>query len=224
MDRYLPVRLQEAAAAANIPKEPAAVHAIKHPEMPTAPQTEPYHYRAAPQEGANALQNRAKAPQDRPNARAKAPEAVSPARAHASAPTPAPVNQPYITPMPVAKKPESVVLQPELNSAQAALKGAKGLERPIESTNDIGCVQQAMEFLNIDGVDRDADDDLEAPSSFCCPITTVSLLSEAVALSAVCAVALLQCALLCACSCHLQGVIHRVAIYCAAVGCFLFSK
>lgn len=156
LDRYLPQQLQEEAAAAAAAQETTAAKTEKHKDKPTAVK-------------AQVQKERAVAPQSRPSPVALPPPYVG------KPVTSAPANsQSYITPMPIGIKAKRAVLQQEVNGD--GTKGvAKGHKSPIESSEDIGRIEQGMEFLNMDGVEREADDDLEAPSSFCCPITTVGL-------------------------------------------------
>lgn len=164
MDRYLPQKLQDEAAAAMAARQAAA--AQNYQENPTAarPERPPAAKPERHQERGIALQSR--------------PSSVPTPPPHVAMPilAPAPATQPYITPMPTGIKPKrsSISQQNAGQDSRTAQASAKAYKQPIEGGVDIGQVQQGMEGLAIDGAGRDGDDDLEAPSSFCCPITTVS--------------------------------------------------
>ena len=154
LDRYLPQKLQEQAAAAAAAQETITAKSEKRIDRPAADKGQVQKERA---------------PQSRPS-----PVALPPPYVGKPATSAPPNSQSYITPMPTGINAKHAVLQQEVNG-NGTQWAAKGHKFPIESSEDIGHIEQGMEFLNMDGVEREADDDLEAPSSFCCPITTVSV-------------------------------------------------
>lgn len=163
MDRFLPKKLQEAAAAATAAKAKAAGTAGK-PEQQQATfaagNADKYIERAA-----------VPPPPSRPS------PVASPTTLFNELPTAVPVSRPYITPMPAGIKPRRAILQQDegVNGSVGQVQ-SKGHNPPLGTFNDLGQIEieQGMDFLHIDGPDRDGIDDLDAPSSFCCPITTVS--------------------------------------------------
>ena len=158
MDRFLPQKLQEAAAAATAAKAKAAGTAGK-PE-----QQQPKF--AAPKTDKN--KERVAVPPSRPS------PAASPTVPFKEPVAAAPVSRPYITPMPAGIKPRRAILQQD--EAVNGIVGqvvTKGQSPPPGIIDEFGQIEQGMEFLNMDGP---LPDDLDAPSSFCCPITTVGAL------------------------------------------------
>ena len=159
MDRFLPKKLQEAAAAATAARAKTAGTADRNPGniFGNIAMTGALPSRASPVASPNTLPK---------NAPVAAPQ----------------ISRPYYTPMPADIKPAGIkpkraILQQdaEVNSTGGGLGiPASGYKQPIKTTDDIGQIQEGMEFLAVSGTDRADDDDLEAPSSFCCPITTVS--------------------------------------------------
>ena len=149
MDTYLPQRLQDEAAAASLARETAAAAAApkpaKQPRVSSPTSTLP-----------NASQANG----------SQAPKAATPVAQYATQ-----ASQPYVTPMPVSVKYSSQV--GPLRDVQQ--EPPKAYKHPIESTADIGQgesvaqLEQGLEVLD----SNDDEEDLEAPSSFCCPITTV---------------------------------------------------
>ena len=149
MDTYLPQRLQDEAAATSLAREAAAAAAAPKPaKQPRV---------SSP---TSILSNASQA------TGSQAPKAAAPVAQYATQ-----ASQPYVTPMPVSVK----------STSQAGpLRGVqqqppKAYKHPIESTADIGQgqsvaqLEQGLEVLDL----NDDEEDLEAPSSFCCPITTV---------------------------------------------------
>lgn len=156
MDRFLPQKLQEAAAAATAAKARAAGTAAK-------PEPQQAKFVAAK---ADKNKERAAGPPSRPS------PVASPTKPFKEPIATAPVSRPYITPMPAGIKPRRAILQQD--------EGANGIMGQVLSKgnnptpgiiDEFGQVEQGMEFLNMDAP---LPDDLDAPSSFCCPITTVS--------------------------------------------------
>ena len=160
MDKYLPQSLQDEAAASSSAREAAAADAKPH-----KPQT---------------IQHVPLPP---------VPTPISPVSCQPMVPKttpaislPSQLGQPYITPMPVntnsLKQQATAPSQNGWTAEAGKSEQAQGFKRPIESTADVGLshsigqIEKGLDMLRIDGVD--GDDDLEAPSSFCCPITTVS--------------------------------------------------
>ncbi len=149
MDTYLPQRLQDEAAATSLAREAAAAAAARKPaKQPRV---------SSP---TSTLSNASQA------TGSQAPKAAAPVGLHATQ-----ASQPYVTPMPVSVK---------SGSQASLLRGVqqeppKAFKHPIESTADIGQgqsvvqLEQGLEVLDL----NDDEEDLEAPSSFCCPITTV---------------------------------------------------
>jgi hypothetical protein len=149
MDTYLPQRLQDEAAAASLAREAAAAAAApkpaKQPRVSSPTST---------------LSNASQA------TGSQAPKAAAPVAQYATQ-----ASQPYVTPMPVSVK----------SSSQANLvrdvqqEPPKAYKHPIESTADIGQGESVVQLeQGLDVLDLNDDgEDLEAPSSFCCPITTV---------------------------------------------------
>lgn len=173
MDRFLPQKLQEAAAAATAARAKAAGTAAKselQQESSAAGE-------ADNNPGIFANFARDTALPSRPSPVAS--PSTLPKHASVAAPQ---FSRPYYTPMPVDIKPAGIkpkraILQQdhEVNSSKVGLGiPSNGYLPPIEITDDIGQIEEGMEFLAVGGTDRADDDDLEAPSSFCCPITTVS--------------------------------------------------
>ena len=173
MDRFLPQKLQEAAAAATAARAKAAGTAAKlepQQESSTAGKADKTPGFFAKMATTGVLPSRAS-------------PVASPSTFPKNAPVAAPqVSRPYYTPMPADIKPAGIkpkraILQQdsEVNSIGGGLGiPANGHKHPIETTDHTGQIQEGMEFLAVGGTDRADDDDLEAPSSFCCPITTVS--------------------------------------------------
>ncbi len=172
MDTYLPQRLQDEAAAASLARETAAAAAApkpaKQPRVSSPTSTLP-----------NASQANG----------SQAPKAATPVAQYATQ-----ASQPYVTPMPVSVKYSSQV--GPLRDVQQ--EPPKTYKHPIESTADIGQgesvaqLEQGLEVLDL----NDDEEDLEAPSSFCCPITTVcfSLLLLCLPLQcSLCCLSPLQC-------------------------------
>ena len=173
MDRFLPKNLQEAAAAATAARAKTAATS-------TAAKLEPQQQsftagKADKSPGIFANIAMASATPSRPS------PVASPTTFPKKAPVAAPQDsRPYYTPMP-AIKPKRAILQQgsEVNSTGGGLGiHANGYKHPIETTDDIGQIREGVEFLTVGGTDRADDDDLEAPSSFCCPITTVSMFTS----------------------------------------------
>ena len=172
MDVFLPQKLQDAAAAAAAARAKAAGPAVK---------LEPQQERSSAGK-ADKFKERATAPHSRPS------PVASPTR-FVNAPVAAPpVSHSYITPMPADIKPAGIkpkraILQQDQGvNSNGGQVPRNGYKHPIETTDDIGRIEQGMEYLAMGGTDRDGDDDLDAPSSFCCPITTVSALTIACSL------------------------------------------
>ena len=172
MDRFLPKKLQEAAAAATAARAKTAGTAAN-----LEPQQESSAAGKADKNPLFAHLARATAQPSRPS------PVVSPNTLPKNVPVAAPqLSRPYYTPMPADIKPAGIkpkraILQQdhEVNSTWGGLGvSPNGYMPPTESTDDIGQIEEGMEFLDVGGNDRADDDDLEAPSSFCCPITTVS--------------------------------------------------
>jgi len=148
MDTYLPKRLQDEAAATSLAREAAAAAAPKPAKQP----------RVSSPTSTLSNASHATGPQ--------APKAAGPIALYATQ-----ASQPYVTPMPVSVK----------SGSQASLlrdvqqEPPKAYKHPIESTADIGQgesvvqLEQGLDVLDL----NDGEEDLEAPSSFCCPITTV---------------------------------------------------
>lgn len=179
MDRFLPKSLQEAAAAATAARAKTA-------GTSTAAKLEPQQQsstagKADKSPGILANIAMATAMPSRPSPVAS--PSTFPKNSSVGAPQ---VSRPYHTPLPaevkpVGIKPKRAILQqdPEVHSTGGGLGlRANGYKHPIETTDDIGQIQEGMEFLTVGGTDRADDDDLEAPSSFCCPITTVSIFTS----------------------------------------------
>ncbi|KAL3146353.1 hypothetical protein ABBQ32_003043 [Trebouxia sp. C0010 RCD-2024] len=163
MDRFLPQKLQEAAAAATAAKARAAGTAAK-------PEPQQAKFVAAK---ADKNKERAAGPPSRPS------PVASPTKPFKEPIATAPVSRPYITPMPAGIKPRRAILQQD--------EGANGIMGQVLSKgnnptpgiiDEFGQVEQGMEFLNMDAP---LPDDLDAPSSFCCPITTELLHDPVVA-------------------------------------------
>lgn len=167
MDKYLPQSLQDEAAASSSAREAAAADAKPH-----KPQT---------------IQHVPLPP---------VPTPISPVSCQPMVPKttpaislPSQLGQPYITPMPVntnsLKQQATAPSQNGWTAEAGKSEQAQGFKRPIESTADVGLshsigqIEKGLDMLRIDGVD--GDDDLEAPSSFCCPITTEVLKDPVVA-------------------------------------------
>ena len=174
MDTYLPQRLQDEAAATSLAREAAAAAAApkpaKQPRVSSPTST---------------LSNASQA------TGSQAPKAAAPVAQYASQ-----ASQPYVTPMPVSVKSTSQAGRHPLRDVQQ--EPHKAYKHPIESTADIGQgesvaqLEQGLEVLDL----NDDEEDLEAPSSFCCPITTVrfSLLLLCLPLQcSLCCLSPLQC-------------------------------
>lgn len=156
MDRFLPQKLQEAAAAATAAKAKATGTAAK-------PEPQQAKFVAAK---ADKTKERAAVPPSRPS------PVASPTKPFKEPVAASPVSRPYITPMPAGIKPRRAILQQDegVNGIVGQVL-SKGNNPPPGIIDDFGQIEQGMEFLNMDGP---LPDDLDAPSSFCCPITTVS--------------------------------------------------
>lgn len=212
MDRFLPKKLQDAAAAATAARAKSAGSAGMSESQKDSPNAGP----------ADKTKERATA-----TAQPSRPDPVASTTLLAkieslAAPQ---VSRPYFTPMPAEIKPAGItpkraILQQdyEVNSGGGGLGlglSPQGYKHPIEATGDLEQIEQGLEFLGIDGADRGGDDDLDAPSSFCCPITTVSTFTH------VCAK---QC-----CVAYMKGLWLQsseylseiyVTIWCCSLNCF----
>lgn len=150
LDRFLPQRLQDEAAAASSAREAAAA-AVK-PEK----------------------QTRVSSPTPQLPTASLLPAAEPP-----STPYTTQASQPYVTPMPPSAKPNSQASLFQ-NAENGGREHAKRKKHQIDIPADVGQgegtaqVERGLDLLKLDDLEND-DDDLEAPSSFCCPITTVSL-------------------------------------------------
>lgn len=157
MDTYLPQRLQDEAAATSLAREAAAAAAAakpaKQPRVSSPTIT---------------LSNASQA------SGSQAPKAAVPVALYATQ-----ASQPYVTPMPVTVKSSSQANFPR----DVQQEPPKAYKHPIESTADIGQgesvvqLEQGLDVLDL----NDDEEDLEAPSSFCCPITTELLRDPVVA-------------------------------------------
>ena len=172
MDTYLPQRLQDEAAATSLAREAAAAAAAakpaKQPRVSSPTIT---------------LSNASQA------TGSQAPKAAVPVALYATQ-----ASQPYVTPMPVTVKSSSQANFPR----DVQQEPPKAYKHPIESTADIGQgesvvqLEQGLDVLDL----NDDEEDLEAPSSFCCPITTVRFPPLLLCLSmqcCVCCFSQLQC-------------------------------
>lgn len=150
LDRFLPQRLQDEAAAASSAREAAAA-AVK-PEK----------------------QTRMSSPTPQLPTASLLPAAEPPTTPYVSQ-----ASQPYVTPMPPSAKLNSQASLFQ-NAENGGREHAKRKKHQIDIPADVGQgdgtvqVEHGLDLLKLDDLENN-DDDLEAPSSFCCPITTVSL-------------------------------------------------
>jgi len=161
MDRYLPQRLQEEAAAASSAREAREAAAAA----------------AKPEKNQSALR------MSSPTVSSPRLSFLNESQGPAVVSVPMPLtSQPYVIPMPTSVKPngqQASTLNDDRKAGSGGHEHSKGFKHPIESTADIGQgdsvgqIEQGLDLLNLSNLNSE-EDDLEAPSSFCCPITTVS--------------------------------------------------
>ena len=160
LDKFLPQRLQDEAAAATALRQATAktserrddVSRVSSPSVPVSTTA------SASSDAATSL-SEAPAP--------SVPPAVERAVSNSS-------SQPYITPMPT---PANLTNGAANQRAQDKINGHGNNGQIADAGGKkalVGQIAQKSNGMGMSSTDEDDVDDLEAPSSFCCPITTVT--------------------------------------------------